>query len=1145
VQAENDRSAAEKARSDAKMALAESDILRKRLENWETSGLIEELNDPKFSQSDRDKLAPGRFEVLTYYVLWKTQGEERFDRLRRLLEKNANLIPDSYLIAPETEPRTTPDWPLVVEYSPDGLKPTGFNAMWGSIRDDAFKKFGIPLPVLARLSADDHLSRGQLRITNPDKREVLLTAPADGQYMIKWPPDPLNPGPARDFVQRFNTAWVEFKPNVQEYRLVPRWSLPFWKLADQTPTPPGGIAAYLAVLKLLKRPDLVFSKVAVNALLDQAAKTFPQTVAEARAARGDEIGPELAKRLQKYPKALAWLPSILDELSIPEQPPTTNTASTAAPARNSKDAIPSKDAVPWEQSLNGAWPAQSAKNIDAASKSTSLTTAGPEPYGDLGDRLGDFEPIRVNVATNLLPEWFPNDKLSQKLSEKLEDLRADVYARYGVNTPGFRFHPPNEGQTMAPNTIQVHVFEADSDPLLIGGPNKLQSLLSKLSSTLIDTREKWVTAETTDAALKRMPQNTRDWLQKRYSLTDLKRLLRHAVRSSSKDGGSVRYPTWMMNSLVFWVLADNPLDRNVLGDRLFSEQRVRLGKLQVPPADEMARIDSGVDALLDDDPTFATQVFQETLKIDRQRAIDAFNVFWARRSAAVWLRELRNEFGNLDAVAFDRPSQLDLEEQSKAADQTGDRASAWALTLYRFAAARSASSAEQKAAQRKPPSEPSDLQQVRRDLLSKVPDLQQVRPEEARWLAQRFLEQFSPLNAADAPLLETATRMLLRAVDGSVDGPTSLKIFTDMLDVAQKTPTPNWAWMLLDRLATVRPGDAKDSLALELAWNLCRQERIEPLIRALALADSYEEKVTTLATTMSQEDRETASVNIKDVRANVYLGLRQLGDNGRPSPEPLLRELARSAREDLRREVNLQLIQFLDQNDRHAEAVGVGQEAAKEWPDDVGFLGLIGSLQYGDRPDVMALAQSVSKKVNGNGPEHTDKGWLLTASLAGLMAHTSDWRQIAIRFLATQHDYVDYVRMIARAMDSGSDSSDWKKVLDERWKSINPASWRDRIRNGDVTAWREMLIGRFVEAKESENLLTTLDDPAAWAKSDFVNLPTSLKAQRCEAWFYEAMRAKAKGRKDAELDALRRSAATGYSSYFEYAMARFLLANGG
>ena len=50
--------------------LAESDVLRKKLENWQTGGMIEELKDSKYSKSDREQLAPGRFEVLSYYVLW-------------------------------------------------------------------------------------------------------------------------------------------------------------------------------------------------------------------------------------------------------------------------------------------------------------------------------------------------------------------------------------------------------------------------------------------------------------------------------------------------------------------------------------------------------------------------------------------------------------------------------------------------------------------------------------------------------------------------------------------------------------------------------------------------------------------------------------------------------------------------------------------------------------------------------------------------------------------------------------------------------------------------------------------------------------------------------------------------------------------
>jgi hypothetical protein len=1117
--AEKSRSEAEGAQKRAEAALAESDYWRKQLENWQTGGIIEDLKDAKYSQSDREQMAPGRFEVLTYYVLWKTQGEDRFEKLRRLLETYAELLPADYGTPPEAKPETEtgPAWPLVVQYSPDGLDTAGFNAMWSSIRDWVVENWAIPLPIQPHLEANHELRRGELRIAGAGKK-VAVTAPADGKYFVKWPAEPLNAGPARDFIQHFEKAWAEFKPSSEEYRLVPRWSRPVWKLAGQTPRPPGAVAAYVAVMELLKNPEAIFSPTAVNALLKQAARTYSQTVAEARISLGDKLGPALAERVRLDRRALVALPAILDELSMPA-------ASGAASSLN--------NAVPPGQRLNGAWPAPGKGDADSSANRTSDTSDDePRPYDDLGHRLGEFPPVRVNVAENLVPEWFPNKMLSQELSEKLEDLRADIYARYGVNVPGIKFRPPGDEGTMDRNTVRIHVFEANPKFAItrpIGGSDKLQTLLRELRSALVARRSMLVTADTTDDALKRVPPNTREWLQKKYSLTDLKRLFRYVVRSSGEDGGGTRYPTWMMNSLVFWALTDNPVDGDALGKRLSSGQKVRVSNAGAPPANEITKlIETGVNALLEDKPAVATPEFQNALKVDRGSAIDAFHAIWARRTPAVWLRELRNDSRNLDAVAFDRWSQLDLEEQSKAAEQTGDRTAAWAIALYRLAAHLVT---DQKAAQRK--------------LLAEAPDNRLLRPEEEGWLARAFLKQFSPLNQADAALLEPATRMLTSSVDERVDGPTALNTFNDMLTVAQTTPTPNWAWTVLDRLATARPGDAENSLTLELAWQLCVKERAEPLTRALALADAYENLVRSAA--ISQEKRGIANENIKYMRAKAFLGLRRLGETSRPSPEPLLRELDRPIRKELREDVNIQLTQFLDENGRHAEAVALGRKAAAEWPDNASFplLALSGSLQYEDNAGARSLAESVAKTVNGAGPARTDKQWLFTASIGGLMAQTSDWRPIANRFLATDHEYRDYVRMIALALDSSSRASEWKQVLDQRWKEIDPSGWRDRIRNGDMTAWREMLIGRFVGAKGSQDLLKTLDDPAAWAKSEFADLSEPRNGQRCEAWFYEAMRAKAEGQKDHELEALRRSIATESSSYLEYAMARFLLAKGG
>jgi hypothetical protein len=419
-----------------------------------------------------------------------------------------------------------------------------------------------------------------------------------------------------------------------------------------------------------------------------------------------------------------------------------------------------------------------------------------------------------------------------------------------------------------------------------------------------------------------------------------------------------------------------------------------------------------------------------------------------------------------------------------------------------------------------------------------------VPPAEASWVALRFLKHYSPLKGGmgDAPLLDPAVRMLASAVR-RLDGPAARQAFTEMTQVAQTTPTPNWAWPVLDRLVSARPGGTEDNLSLELAWQLCRRERMEPLLRALALADEYEK--TMKSGGVPKATLEFAADNIKYVRAKARLGLYRQGETRHGSPEPLLRELDHPVRQELRTDANLDLVQFLDEQGRHAEALGIGLTAVKEWPDEVGMREVMffGQLEYGESRDVAATARMAAEVFNKSGPTHNNPDWLFLGSLAGILGRTADWKDVVNRFLTTDHVYCDYVRMIAFAQGGGTASPEWNKMLNERWTHVDPGTWPDRIRNGDESAWREMLIGRFVGAKASDGLFTTLEDRAAWTKSDFANLPSPVEGQRCEAWFYEAMRAKAEGRKDYMRECLNKSVATGYRSYLEFALAKFLLAN--
>jgi hypothetical protein len=88
-----------------------------------------------------------------------------------------------------------------------------------------------------------------------------------------------------------------------------------------------------------------------------------------------------------------------------------------------------------------------------------------------------------------------------------------------------------------------------------------------------------------------------------------------------------------------------------------------------------------------------------------------------------------------------------------------------------------------------------------------------------------------------------------------------------------------------------------------------------------------------------------------------------------------------------------------------------------------------------------------------------------------------------------------------------------------------------------------MLIGSFLEKKESADLIATVTDQAKWQKSDLSQLPPIRRGLECEAWFYEAMRARAHGDRSRMLESLRHCEQTRVKGYWEYDMSVFLLAH--
>ena len=427
-------------------------------------------------------------------------------------------------------------------------------------------------------------------------------------------------------------------------------------------------------------------------------------------------------------------------------------------------------------------------------------------------------------------------------------------------------------------------------------------------------------------------------------------------------------------------------------------------------------------------------------------------------------------------------------------------------------------------------------------LLRQAPNPDEIPAADAGWLALQFFKQYDPLSVrkGDEQFLAEAKALMKSAVQ-RLEPAAALKAFDDLGTMAITSSTPNWGWPLLEELATLKPDRPTESLNLDLAWKLCAQERPEQLLRALKLVDGHEKVL--FAGKLPEAELAIQIENINYVRASASLGLDRIGEPHSDSPELLLKKLLASKNSGVQQQAYLNLIDFLAYHSRFDEAEELARQATAKWPDNSGLSGgLLSTHLLSGRPEgVRTVADAAQKELAKAGPAREDDGWLSVAALSAVFAKSPGWQSTVERFLKKQHIYVDYLRMIAAAYNSSS--AVFAAALKERWEGADPATWPQRLRNGDASAWREMLIGNFLGRNESAGLFPTVTDQAKWDKSDLSQLPVLRRGLECEAWFYEAMRARAHGERERMLESLRQCEKTGMKPYWEYQFSVFLLAH--
>jgi hypothetical protein len=1129
--------------------------------SWSQRGALLEVR--KMSTEERNALAEFRFDTVAASVLWAGKNPKRLDTLKQLLQECADLQPAGYGIDQSNLsliriPDSTESWPLEVQYSSERqLDLFYFTQTWQWDAKFLAEKWGIPVPLRVKFRADSALPKRLVRLKSNGGKMLELDMPTYEKDAFITSKDLR--GPAEDFLKRFQTDWTE-RPELTHagpWWIVPRWSLPVWKVAGHLGTDGSGFPAFRLALELQKQPEVVLTAEAVELLLRRVAEESPETVKEARKARRGRLPLDLAE-LVKLGRPLTSLPTTLDALArYAEDKPSNVAAAVDKDVTNADGSLPLRLHGPWRTPIDGrqadkagAWDVRTtAQERATTTKDKTAAYQIPEAYLEAVRWLPHVEPaIRIYMGTETEAEWVLDDHFSSELQEKREEFHTEFIRQFGFDVPTLEFRNSKWEADLPPRAFRIEMLNQtalndDAKAITTMPGSALDRLIDSLRFRAEALRFYWLSAESVYQQQQQMTNTAlRSWTEQKYSLTDLKLLQRavvdsireeHDALNAAKDDGKINVPSdhtirhweWLLGSLAFWAQVDDPLDLDKITQHLRATQRARLRPAD--PRDEseaIARpVTQGIQALQAGRITAAETSFREAIQIDRGAAIRSFLKAYPQTLRSSLISRFKTLCQRPYKASISRMERVDLEDLIADLEATATPETLRPLKLGLLM------------------SYPESLRQKRRglalDMIKRFGKPKDWPAADASVLALSILKDFDPLKEK-AELRENAEAFLKRAIK-ELGNDESYQAFMTIANLANRTGPHNWCWRLMSELTEIR-GDAL--LTLELAYQLSNREPLEDLAKSRNLAMEAERKIET-DSEISSDTRSWRLDFARYARAKALERLTVLhGRDHAAEADGLLGSLLKSkavgklARIDL---VDLQLAQS-----QYSKATKLVEAALSQWPGDSTLIlqGFWAQLLAGNTKGALKYSERAFQKAQED--RNKDSGMLFVAALGQLLTMTGAWEETGKRFLTTEHDYVPYIAMMLYArLKAGPQRDEARQIIETCWRRAKPDTWRERLREGDESVWREMLIGYYLKKKEAapDIIFGPLENDASFARSDLHYLPLARHSMLCEAYFYDALLADAENDKARKNQSLRRVLATNQRGYHEYRMALFLL----
>ncbi len=1123
---------------------------------------------PGMDDSQRAARSEDAFDAVAGYLLWHETGPERFDEMRRLFTEYEHLMPAKYGIDTSGLDTLFPsipadqDWPLTLTYSTDrALNDWYVNLSWEDMAKFFSDLWGFPVPRRIKLIASPNLPKDEVEIAAPGQEPLSISIPTFEHHPFIRSDELQGPEAAFfDFIadERFVIEGVDTDA---EYFHVPRWTLPIWKITGNIATDGSGAVAFKAALELQKRPTVLIPGGIGDALINRVPAQFRSTMQEARAAREGRLIEDLWEII-KLGRGLKNLPTILDFAA--EHP---DAASEDLAARVDEQ-MGIAEIYPGGR-FAGPWPDASEADIfrgDENDRATRVAHALP-PVAQQKDELQNDAPEEARTPTPIVQQqayqevigWLPDVEtrpirvfLGAELSTEANDadgwpqvqkavegLRDWHWERHGQTLPGVRFI--DEAYALPDHSFRIEFFDQTAEnegAVVIEHPPGLglETLMDEMPYRVDSFRQWMITAETTAAFLDGLEPPLRDWLQERYSVTDLKRLQRYLIAPSYRELAvdaaefsaarsppaerSLRDADSLLRSLVFWDRVGDVMDVDFVTQRLWDTQRRLMAPATLPdrPADPAAASAfDGARYLADNKLSEAARAFDAALETSPDLARDTFLVAYPAFVHAA-RRQTVTEYCQIDRLWWmQHDERAELSAMIDEAQSGGTPEAARGLMICAVA-------------QYLPDRRPQARLDAIDRLIEAYPDAALWPTDQAQWLAKEIIAHHSVLDH-DPDRAAFAAALVNRVFMASDDG----RAFWDIRQACPAEEPRQWCEDLVLN-AAVSTHLAQPKIGLLAAYGFSFSGRSDRLKKADQLASAYARHMTNddpLAPDVRDQNRQIldfAQANIAFRQALRDGALNDPDAEGILAAQDTFRSLAVSSMPEIALQSYAALTALLHALDRAADAL---DEAV---PDQSGNRALALQLDLLIATGRMSDALEI---VDGFSDESVDD--LFDKARIRTLAGASGWERTARRFLETNHRYVPYIAMImfgTKALDAEDEA---EQKLQQLWTTITPANWEARLKVGDPSVWQEMLIGYYLGEVERSRLFDPLETEPIFRASEFASLPLSRRGMLTEGLFYEALLLRSRGDMAATETNLRRIRNLGYALYHEFAMAGYLL----